>query len=256
MKVVFFCGGLGTRLREHTDTIPKPLVTVGEQPILWHLMQYYAHFGHNEFILCLGYKGDLIKQYFMSLMSTDVDFSETDNLLHFSGGDGIDWKITFAETGADANIGQRLRAVQPYLGEDQTFLANYSDGLSDLPLAAYLNHFHLEDKIASFVCVRPNHSFHTVAVGKDGLVQDIRQASQSDFWINGGFFAFKKEIFDYLQDGEELVEEPFHRLIADKQLLAYRHEGFWACMDTLKDKKAFDDMDQRGERPWQLWRPC
>ena len=258
MKVVFFCGGLGTRLREFTDTIPKPMVNIGDQPILWHLMKYYAHFGHNEFILCLGYKGDLIKQYFMNLppsTSNDLKPSGLADVLHFVNDDNTEWKITCADTGANTNIGQRLLAVKDYLGDDDTFLANYSDGLSDLPLGDYLEHFHTKNKIASFVCVRPKHSFHTVAVGSDGLVQDIRQASQSDFWINGGFFAFKREIFDYLQEGEELVEEPFQRLIAEKQLLAYTHEGFWGCMDTLKDKKVFDDMDQQGERPWQLWPP-
>jgi len=258
MKVVFFCGGLGTRLREYTDTIPKPMVNIGDQPILWHLMKYYAHFGHNEFILCLGYKGDLIKQHFMNLppsASNNLKLSGLADVIHVVNDDDTEWKITFADTGANTNIGQRLLAVRDHLGDDDTFLANYSDGLSDLPLGDYLEHFHSENKIASFVCVRPKHSFHTVAVGSDGLVQDIRQASQSDFWINGGFFAFKREIFDYLQEGEELVEEPFQRLIAEKQLLAYTHKGFWACMDTLKDKKAFDDMDQQGERPWQLWRP-
>lgn len=256
MKVVFFCGGLGTRLREYTETIPKPMVNIGDRPILWHLMKYYAHFGHKEFILCLGYKGDLIRQYFMDLAAStakDSELSDTGNLLHFSNGEATDWRITFADTGEDANIGERLKAVQQYVGEDEIFLANYSDGLSDLPLADYLDYFRRENRIAGFACVRPNNSFHAVAVGSDGLVQDIRPASKSNFWINGGFFAFKREIFDYLHDGEELVEEPFKRLIADQQLLAYPHEGFWACMDTLKDKKAFDDMDQRDERPWQPW---
>lgn len=257
MKVVLFCGGLGTRLREHMETVPKPMVNIGPRPILWHLMKYYAHFGHTEFILCLGYRGDLIKQYFIDYaewLSNDFQFSGSADEIHLYNRDIADWKITFADTGTHANVGQRLRAVQHYLGEDAAFLANYSDGLSDLHLTDYLDHFHRTGKIASFVCVRPNQSFYTVTLGPDHHVQDIRPASQSEFWINGGFFAFKREIFDYLKDGEDLVVQPFQRLIELQQLTAYRHEGFWACMDTLKDKQAFDEMDARNETPWQVWR--
>lgn len=257
MKVVLFCGGLGTRLREYSETVPKPMVTIGYRPIIWHLMKYYAHFGHTEFILCLGYRGDLIKQYFINYderLSNDFRLSGSAKDVHLYNRDIADWKITFADTGAHASIGQRLSAVRHYLGDDPTFLANYSDGLSDLPLADYLEHFHREGKIASFVCVRPGQSFHTVSVGADRLVRDIRHVSESDFWINGGFFAFKREIFDYLKEGEDLVQEPFRRLIGLRQLTAYRHEGFWACMDTFKDKQTFDDMDAGGDRPWQVWR--
>lgn len=257
MKVVLFCGGLGTRLREHTETIPKPMVNIGQRPILWHLMKYYAHFGHREFILCLGHMGDQIKQYFINYtewISNDFRLSGTSSEIHLFHRDIADWKITFAETGRNASIGQRLRAVRHYLGDDAAFLANYSDGLSDLPLGDYLDRFHKQDKIASFTCVRPNHSFHRVAIGADHLVQEIHPARESDVWINGGFFAFKREIFDYLHEDEDLVEEPFQRLIAEKQLVAYPHEGFWACMDTFKDKKAFDDMYMQDEMPWQLWR--
>ena len=257
MKVVLFCGGLGTRLREHTETIPKPMVTIGQRPILWHLMKYYAHFGHREFILCLGHMGDQIKQYFIDYrewISNDFRLSGTNGKIDLFQHDIADWKITFAETGRNASIGQRLRAVRHYLGDDARFLANYSDGLSDLPLGDYLDRFERQNKIASFACVRPNHSFHRVAVGADYLVREIRPAQQSDIWINGGFFAFKREVFDYLNEGEDLVEEPFQRLIAEQQLLAYPHEGFWACMDTFKDKKAFDDRYIRDDMPWQLWR--
>lgn len=258
MKVVLFCGGLGTRLREHSETVPKPMVNIGYRPILWQLMKYYAHFGHSEFILCLGYRGDLIKQYFINYaewLSNDFQLSGSAAEMHLYNRDIADWKITFADTGAHASIGQRLSAVRHYLGDDATFLANYSDGLSDLPLADYLEHFRHDDKIASFVCVRPHQSFHTVSLGADRLVRDIRHVSKSEFWVNGGFFAFKREIFDYLKDGEDLVAEPFQRLIDRQQLTAYRHEGFWACMDTFKDKQAFDEMDARGETPWQVWRP-
>lgn len=256
MKVVLFCGGLGTRLREHIETDPKPMVNIGHRPILWHLMKYYSHYGHNEFILCLGHKGAQIKQYFIDYaewVSNDFELIGASNEMRLFNQDIADWKITFADTGLNTCIGQRLRAVRNYIGDDEAFLANYSDGLSDLPLDEYLNFFRSEDKVASFVCAHPSHSFHTVEFGADHLVQDVRPASEANVWINVGFFALKQAIFDYLGEGEDLVEEPFQRLIADRQLLAYPHKGFWACMDTYKDKKAFDEMDERGERPWQVW---
>jgi glucose-1-phosphate cytidylyltransferase len=257
MKVVLFCGGLGTRLREHSETLPKAMVTIGYRPIIWHLMRYYAHYGHTEFILCLGYRGDLIRQYFLTYdecLSNDFQLTGGSREVRLYSSDIEGWRITFADTGLQANIGQRLLAIQRYLGDDDAFLANYSDGLSDLPLNEYLDHFREQDRIASFVGVRPSQSFHTLSLGEDSLVRDIRHVGSSDVWINGGFFAFKREIFTYLKEGEELVEEPFQRLIRGEQLVAYRHHGFWACMDTLKDKQAFDDMEARGDRPWQVWR--
>ena len=256
MKVVLFCGGLGTRLREHTEAVPKPMVNIGHRPILWHLMKYYSHYGHNEFVLCLGHMGAQIKQYFIEYVewiSNDFELNGASNEIRLFNRDIADWKIIFADTGINTCIGQRLRAVRRYIGDDEAFLANYSDGLSDLPLNDYLNLFRREDKVASFVCARPSQSFHTVEFGVDHLVQNVRLASEADVWINVGFFAFKRTIFDYLHEGEDLVNEPFQRLIADRQLLAYPHKGFWACMDTFKDKKAFDEMDNKGDRPWQVW---
>jgi glucose-1-phosphate cytidylyltransferase len=257
MKVVLFCGGLGTRLREHSETIPKPMVNIGYRPIIWHLMKYYAHFGHTEFILCLGYRGDLIKKYFVEYdewISNDFQLSESGKSINLHHRDIAEWKITFVDTGLHSNIGQRLLGVRRYLEEDAVFLANYSDGLSDLPLDDCLEHFHRQDKIASFVSVHPSQSFHTVSLGADGLVQDIQHVGAADLWINGGFFTFRRELFDYIKVGEELVEEPFQRLIRLQQLTAYRYAGFWACMDTLKDKRAFDEMNDRGDTPWQVWR--
>jgi glucose-1-phosphate cytidylyltransferase len=256
MKVVLFCGGLGTRPREHSDTIPKSMVTIGPRPIMWNLMKYYAHYGHTEFILCLGFRGDMIKQYFLNYdecLSNDFVWSDGGKTVEVDHRDLDDWRITFAETGLRSNLGQRLRAVEKYLGDDEMFLANYTDGLSDLPLPDYLDHFRKQDKIGSFVCARPSLSFHTVSFDAGGIVQHIRSMASSGLWINGGFFAFKREIFDYIKDGEELVEEPFHRLVELQQLVAYPHHGFWACMDTLKDKQTFDDMHARGETPWAVW---
>jgi glucose-1-phosphate cytidylyltransferase len=220
-------------------------------------MKYYAHYGHTDFILCLGYRGDLIKNYFLTYdecLSNDFVLSNGGKDVRLYGRDIANWTITFAETGQHANIGQRLKAVERYLDGEEVFLANYTDGLSDLPLDDYLAEFQNHAKVASFLCVRPNYSFHLVSLTDEGSVRDIKHLAQSDLWINGGFFAFRREIFDYMRDGEELVQEPFRRLIAENQLVAYRHRGFWACMDTLKDKQLFDEMDSRGDRPWGVWR--
>ncbi|MEM1190838.1 MAG: sugar phosphate nucleotidyltransferase [Pseudomonadota bacterium] len=256
MKVVFFCGGLGTRLRGHQDTTPKPMVSIGQRPILWHLMMYYAHYGHRDFILCLGYLGNQIKDYFVNYRewhSNDFELRGDSSEPVLLNKDISDWKITFVDTGLHSNIGERLSAVRPFIGDDPYFLANYSDGLSDLPLDQYVQTFLEKDKVASFACVRPSQSYHVVDLEEDGTVVSLRSASESDTWINGGFFAFSQRIFDYLGEGEELVEEPFQRLIVDSELTAYRHSGFWACIDTPKDKKAFDEMESRNYRPWQVW---
>jgi glucose-1-phosphate cytidylyltransferase len=256
MKVVLFCGGLGMRLREYSEVIPKPMIDIGYRPLVWHVMKYYAHFGHTDFVLCLGHRGDVIKQYFLNYdecLSNDFVLSKGGRDLQLRSRDIDDWRITFVDTGLNANVGQRLKAVEPYLDGEDVFMANYADGLSDLPLPEYLAHFRQQDRIASFVCVRPNQTFHVVSVAPDGLVAGIRHVAEAGVLINGGFFIFKKDIFRYLKDGEELVEKPFHRLIAEEQLLAYRYDGFWACMDTFKDKQAFDDMHARGQTPWAVW---
>jgi glucose-1-phosphate cytidylyltransferase len=257
MKVVLFCGGLGTRLREHSETIPKPLVNVGIRPIIWHLMKYYSHFGHKEFILCLGYKGDVIKDYFLNYRETDsndftLENSGSDIKLHST--DISDWKITFVDTGIQSNIGQRLKKVEKYLKDDEYFLANYSDGLSDLNLDAHIDKTLQDNAIASFVKVRPSQSFHSVESDKNGLVSDIKHVADAEYWINGGFFVLSRDIFKFMEEGEELVEEPFQRLIKEQRLYSKKYEGFWAAMDTFKDKKKLDDLYESGERPWMIWK--
>jgi glucose-1-phosphate cytidylyltransferase len=257
MKVVLFCGGFGTRLREHSETIPKPMVPIGPRPILWHLMKYYAYYGHTEFILCLGYRGDLIRDFFLHYderLSNDFVFRDGGRRVHLYNSDIDDWTITFVDTGLHANLGQRLKAVEKYLGTDDTFLTNYSDGLTDLALGEYLTYAQRQDKVGAFLAVRPSHSFHVITLGRDGTVHDIQDATASDLWINGGFFVFKRRIFEYMKDGEELVNEPFQRLIRDGELVSYRHTGFWAAMDTFKDKQRFDDMYARADTPWQVWK--
>lgn len=256
MKVVLFCGGLGTRLREHSDTIPKPLVSVGYRPILWHLMRYYAHFGHTDFILCLGYRGDLIRDYFLN-----YNEAMTNDFVLSGGGevdlvsrDLRDWRITFVDTGLHSNIGQRLLRVRKYLENEPEFLANYADGLSDLPLDKLLEEFRCHQAVASLVTIPSPQSFHTVGFEADGRVTSLGAMNAGKVWINGGYFAFRREIFDYLKEGEELVEQPFARLIAQRALVTYRHDGFWQQMDTFKDKITFDRMEAQGNCPWMLWR--
>jgi len=257
MKVVLFCGGLGTRLREHSDTIPKPLVSVGYRPILWHLMRYYAHFGHTDFILCLGYRGDLIRDYFLGYneaMTNDFVLSDGGRSVELLSHDLDDWRITFVDTGLHSNIGQRLLRVRKYVRNDAEFLANYADGLSDLPLDKLLEEFRRRQGVASFATVRSPQSFHTVSFNEDGFVTSMGAMNAGTVWINGGYFVLRSEIFDYLKDGEELVEQPFARLIQRRALSTYRHDGFWQQMDTFKDKITFDRMEAQGNCPWMLWR--
>lgn len=256
MKVVLFCGGFGTRLKEYSGTIPKPMVDIGYRPIMWHLMKYYAHFGHKDFILCLGYKGDYIKNYFLNYdecLSNDFVMSNGGREVRLYQSDIEDWTITFVDTGLQSNIGQRLKAVEKYLEGEEVFLANYTDGLSDLPLCHYLDSFYASDKIAGLVTVKPSVSFHVVKMGAGNAVASIEAVQQSDLWINAGFFVFKKEIFNYMRAGEELVFEPFARLIAEDQLMAYRHDGFFTGMDTFKEKQLFDELYTSGRMPWAVW---
>jgi len=256
MKVVLFCGGKGMRLREASEHLPKPMVPIGYRPILWHVMKYYAHYGHKDFILCLGYRGDVIKDYFLSYnecVSNDFVLSEGGRKLQLLGSDIQDWRITFVETGADANIGQRLKAVQHLVSDEPEFLANYSDGLTDLPLPAHIEHFRRHDATASFVSIRPNLSYHVVSVADGGRVTGIEEIRRSGIRINGGFFLFKRDIFDFIRDGEELVVEPFERLVAQRRLAAYEYDGFWMAMDTFKDRQQLEDVHARGHAPWMVW---
>jgi glucose-1-phosphate cytidylyltransferase len=256
MKVVLFCGGLGMRLREYSEQIPKPMVTIGYRPIIWHVMKYYAHYGHKDFILCLGHKADAFKSYFLNYnecLSNDFILSQGGKEMRLLNSDIHDWRITFVDTGASSNIGQRLKAVEKHLQGEEVFLANYTDGLSDVRLPEYIDYFLEKRRMASFLCVKPSHSFHVVSAAAD-VVTEIRHITSADIWMNGGFFIFRNDIFRFMKEGEELVEEPFQRLIKQEQLLAYRYDGFWSCMDTFKDKQTLDEMYARGEAPWEVWK--
>lgn len=257
MKVVLFCGGQGMRLREYSEKIPKPMVPIGYRPILWHVMKYYAHFGHKDFILCLGYQADTIKDYFVKYseyVSNDFVYSGGGSKLHLLNKDIDDWTITFVDTGMASNIGQRLKAVEKYLEGEEMFLANYSDGLTDLPLATMIEKFKASGKTAAFMASQPTRSFHVARVDSDNNVSELSSLASSGLRINAGYFVMRPSIFDYLNPGEELVEQPFQRLIARGQLMAYPHDGIFLTMDTFKEKQMLDDMYARGDTPWEVWR--
>jgi glucose-1-phosphate cytidylyltransferase len=254
MKVVLFCGGLGTRIREYSENIPKPLVPIGHQPVLWHVMQYYSQYGHQDFILCLGYKANVIREYFLEGRPSaygDCIVSDFGRKVETLGEAPPNWRVALVDTGVWRNIGERLVAVKHLLGDEDIFLANYSDGLTDAPLPEMIEAFRQSGKIGCFIAIHPQFTFHLAELDRDGSVHRFRSSAQSDIWINGGYFIFRKEIFNYIRDGEELVLEPFNRLIAEKQLLAYRHEGFWRAMDTLRDRQVLEEMVERGEMPWR-----
>jgi glucose-1-phosphate cytidylyltransferase len=256
MKVVLFCGGLGTRLREHSDTVPKPLVNIGFRPIIWHLMRYYAHFGHKDFVLCLGYRGDLIREYFLNYsecMTNDFTLSEGGKKIQMHSSDISDWNITFVDTGMHSNIGQRLLRARKFLSGEPEFLANYADGLSNLPLDALIEDFRRKQVVASFATVQSWHSFHSVQADADGYVTQMGPMRSDQFMINGGFFALRNDIFDYINEGDELVDQPFTRLREKRLLATYKYTGFWQAMDTFKDKINFDRMEAKGECPWKVW---
>jgi glucose-1-phosphate cytidylyltransferase len=256
MKVVLFCGGFGLRMGELSARIPKPMVDVGGRPILWHIMKYYAHHGHRDFVICLGHQADVIKQYFLHYNEALTnDFT-------LSGGSGVelatsdlsDWRLTFVDTGLRSNVGERLRRVRPHLEGEPYFLAHYGDTLTDAPLPFLIDELRASDKVANFLCVRPrSYTFHTVRAEPDGAVTSIRDINDSDIWINGGYFVLRSDVFDYMEPGEELVHEPFQRLIERNLLQMHKYEGFWAPMDTLKDRSTLELLAEAGAPPWAVW---
>lgn len=257
MKVVLFCGGQGLRLREYSESIPKPMVPIGNRPILWNVMKYYAHYGHREFILCLGWQAQVIKNYFLDYdecVSNDFELSEGGRKISLLNTDIDDWKITFVDTGVNSNIGERLAAVRPHLAGERTFLANYSDGLSDFPLPSLIERHHQTGSVATFLSVKPTQTFHTVDFDEAGSIRQLTPIRKSNLWMNAGYFVLDQSIFEVLGTGEELVVEPFERLIQRKRLQSLRYEGFFGCMDTYKEKQMLEDMYLRGERPWEVWR--
>ncbi|MFQ5923631.1 MAG: glucose-1-phosphate cytidylyltransferase [Anaerolineales bacterium] len=257
MNIVILCGGKGTRLREKTEEIPKPLVEIGGRPILWHVMKLYAHYGIQDFILCLGYKGVQIKEYCVN--------SNTWRLSNFSlstGGNGskirlLDselerWNIAFIDTGLDTRTGGRVKRIQPYIKGD-LFMATYADGLADIDISALLEFHKRHGRIATVTAVRPASQFGIMQLNGDGRVAEFVEKPRLNEWVNGGFFVFDYRFFDYLEENSVLEQEPLERLAQEGEIMAYRHEGFWACMDTYKDTATLNSLWRSHQAPWEMW---
>jgi glucose-1-phosphate cytidylyltransferase len=256
MKVVIFCGGLGLRMRTEVDSAPKPMMTIGDRPVLWHIMRYYAHFGHNEFILCLGHGASSVKQYFLhyeETQSNDFVMAKGGQDVRLLQSDISEWRISFVDTGFETLIGERLRKVRPYLEDDEIFLANYGDVLTDAPMDRIIDDFVASDATASLLAVPPQASFHIVELGDHDRVSQVKSVSDLPLWVNGGYFVLRQDVFDVLHKDEDLVTDAFPRLAASGKLAAYRHNGFWAPMDTLKERSYLEELHRKGQSPWALW---
>jgi glucose-1-phosphate cytidylyltransferase len=257
MKVVLFCGGLGMRMRSGSDSLlPKPMTPIGSRPVLWHIMRYYAHFGHNEFILCLGYGASAVKDYFLDYREThsnDFVLSEGGTKVELLSSDISDWRITFADTGIDTPIGERLRRVRQYLGDDEVFLANYGDCLTDAPMNDLITQFSDTAAVGSLLAVEPQDSFHVVRIADGDQLTGIEPVADMDMRINGGYFILRQQIFEYLNEGDDLVMDGCVRAAKAGRFRAVRFNGFWAPMDTLKERMALEEMYRAGNRPWALW---
>jgi glucose-1-phosphate cytidylyltransferase len=256
MKVVIFCGGLGVRMGEETQRIPKPMIEIGGKPILWHIMRYYSMWGHNEFVLALGYKAEVVKEYFLSYngaLFNDFVLGRSANgtSLELLSRDLDEWQITFVDTGMSSTIGGRLRAVAPYLGDDPEFLATYGDGLTDAPLDDMVRTLRDAGKTALFLSVHVPFNAHLVHTDDTGIVTCVDEMSRSDLRMNGGFFVFKRDVIDWIEPGDELVEETFARLIDRRELLAYTYDGFFRPMDTIKDRQVLESLHESGDAPWR-----
>jgi len=256
MKVVLFCGGLGLRMRSSDDSAPKPMMPIGHRPVLWHVMRYYAHFGHREFILCLGYGGKTVKEYFLNYReaeSNDFVLSEAGRKIDLLSSDIADWRITFVDTGHETAIGERLRRVRKYLGDDEIFLANYGDVLTDAPMDSIVEQLAASDAAGSILAVKPQDSFHVLDIDSASRITNFTPAADMSMRINGGYFVFRQDIFDYLNEGEDLVMDACVRAAKDGRMLAIPYDGFWAPMDTLKERSALERRYFTGDSPWMLW---
>jgi glucose-1-phosphate cytidylyltransferase len=259
MKVVILCGGLGTRLREETEFRPKPLVEIGGKPILLHIMKGYAHHGFNEFVLCLGYRGTMIKQHFLNYEAMNNDFTvslgSTRDICHHGRHDEDGFVVTLADTGLESMTGKRIKAVQKYVDGD-TFMATYGDGVSDVDIEALLAFHRRHGKLATVTTTRPISRFGVLDVRPTGEVTGFNEKPQLDGWVNVGFFVFERRVFDYLSDNPSCVleQEPLQNLAKDGQLVAYRHDGFFFAMDTFRELKYLNDLWDGGRAPWKVWR--
>jgi glucose-1-phosphate cytidylyltransferase len=255
MKVVLFCGGYGMRMRNGTeDDLPKPMCRVGPRPLMWHVMRYYAHFGHRDFVLCLGYGAYHIKEFFLNYEeTTSNDFVLRDGEINLLGCDIAEWTITFVHTGMDSPIGERLRQVREYVESEEVFLANYADVLTDAPLDDMVTRFAASDAAASLLAVPPQSAFHCVQLGEQSRVDEIVPLNTMPLWENGGYFVLRQEVFDYLPENADLVGDACTELAKRGRLLAYPYRGFWHPADTVKERVALDSAYGSGHRPWMIW---
>ncbi len=257
MKVLILAGGLGTRLAEETDIRPKPMVEIGGKPILWHIMKLYSSYGHNDFIVLLGYKGYYIKEYFANyfLHQNDITIDLSINELKLHNNACEPWRVTLIDTGDSSMTGGRIKRAQPYV-ENETFMLTYGDGVSNININALLERHYHHKRIVTMTAVQPDGRFGTFEETADGRVKQFLEKPRGDgSWINGGFFVCEPEIFDYISDKDETIFEqsPLQMLSVDGELYTYRHDGFWKCMDTLKDKIDLNRMWSQGNAPWKIW---
>lgn len=254
MKVVLFCGGFGMRMRDGDSDVPKPMQMVGPRPLIWHVMRYYAHFGHKEFVLCLGYGSHHIKDYFLNYRETESnDFVLRDRKVELLGSDIADWTIHFVHTGLESPIGERLRRVRHLVDDDEIFLANYADVLTDAPLDDMVERFRTSDATASLLAVPPQAVFHVVDVDASERVNSIYPVTDMRIRENGGYFVLRPEVIDYIPENGDLVGDACMRLAKEGRLLSYPYEGFWQPADTLKERNALEAAYRAGTRPWMLW---
>lgn len=257
MKVVILCGGKGTRLREKTEEIPKPLIEIAGRPILWHVMKLYAHFGYRDFILCLGYKGEKIKEYFVELNSWRrsnfvLSLGEGKGQIRVLDNDLEPWNIAFIDTDLETNTGGRIKKVEQYI-EGNLFMATYADGVADIDINALVEFHKRHGKIATVTAVRPLSQFGIMQLYRDDRVMEFKEKPRLNDWVNGGFFVFDRRIFSYLDEDSVLEHKPFEGLARNGQIMAYKHEGYWGCMDTYKDVERLNSLWQSGQAPWKIW---
>jgi len=258
MKVVLFAGGLGTRISEETEVRPKPMVEIGGKPILWHIMKMYSHYGFNEFIICLGYKGYVIKEYFMNyfLHNSDIRIDLGNNNMEVLGTRSDAFKVTLVETGLNTKTAGRLQQVIKYIGNED-FMLTYGDGVADVNLKELVEFHKKNNKIATVTSVQPDARFGGMDIAANGVVNSFREKSKADAqWINGGFFVLKPEVFNYLKNdmsGVMWEDGPLEKLTSDNQMVAYKHRGFWKCMDALRDKIELNELWETNNAPWKTW---
>jgi glucose-1-phosphate cytidylyltransferase len=258
MKVAILAGGDGSRLIEETSTKPKAMVKIGKRPILWHIMKHYSHFGFNEFVIALGYKGEYIKRWmqeYSNLNRKMIVKTDTDEVISFNRNEQSqpDWIVRLVDTGQKTQTGGRIKRLAPWLG-DQTFMLTWCDGLSDVDLDALLKFHRLHGRFATLTAVHPPTRFGHLALDGDRVIQFKEKPKTNEYWINGAFFVLEPEVFDYIDgDNTQWEREPLERLASDRQLMAYRHTGFWQCMDTLPEKMFLERLWTSGNSPWKMW---